>query len=58
MLVKGRILENASIIPVTFGYVQTTDASSENILDEVKLQFTKTPNSVSKPKCTERQQTR
>lgn len=29
MLVKERILENVSIIPVTFGYVQT-DASSEN----------------------------
>lgn len=58
MLGKERILENVSIIPVTFGYVQTTDASSENILDEVKLQFTKTPSSVSKPKCTEWQQTR
>lgn len=53
MLVKGRILENTSIILVTtFGYVQTTDPSSEDIFDEMKLQFTKTPSSVSKPKCT------
>lgn len=49
MLVKGRILENASIFRVmTFGYVQRTDRSFENILDnEMKLEFTKTPSSVN-----------